>query len=69
MVAKRYKLCQIGFPGWKKQVPRGMLKEVREKTELIQASGIDSAVFYQGADPLHSLIDIYAEPLRRLADR
>jgi len=69
VIQRPRRICQIGFPGWKKQVPRGALKEVRDKTKLTELWGVDSAVFYQGADPLHSLIDIYAEPLRRLANR
>jgi death-on-curing protein len=63
------RLAQIGFPGWKRQVGRGALKTVREATGLTQSRGYDSAVFYQGADPLHALIDMYSEPLRRLASR
>jgi prophage maintenance system killer protein len=63
------RLAQVGFPGWKRQVTRAALKTVREATGLIAQNGFDSKVFYQGADPLHALIDTYAEPLRRLADR
>lgn len=63
------RLAQIGFPGWKKQVGKGALKTVREATRLTHENGYDSRTFFQGADPVHVLIDIYAEPLRRLADR
>lgn len=63
------RIAQIGFPGWKRQVTKAALKTVREATGLTAANGYDSKTFYQGADPLHSLIDTYAEPLRRLADR
>lgn len=62
-------LAQIGFPGWKKQVTRSALRTVREATGLIAARGYDSKTFFQGSDPLHSLIDTYAEPLRRLSNR
>lgn len=63
------RIAQIGFPGWKRQVTRNALRTVRDATELTPKNGIDSQVFYQGADPLHALIDRYSEPLRRLADR
>lgn len=63
------RLAQIGFPGWKRQVTKGALKTVREATGLTAQNGYDSKTFFQGADPLHALIDTYAEPLRRLANR
>ena len=65
----RHRVCKIGFPGWKKQVDRSSIKYLREKCKLTETFGVDSAVFYRGADPLEALIDIYADPLRRLADR
>ncbi len=68
-VRHEIRLAQIGFPGWKKQVTRAALKTVRESTGLTPQNGYDSKTFFQGADPLHALIDTYAEPLRRLADR
>lgn len=68
-VRKEVRLAQIGFPGWKKQIGKGALKTVREATGLTQQNGYDSQTFFQGADPLHSLIDMYAVPLQRLADR
>lgn len=68
-VRKEYRLAQIGFPGWKKQVGKGALKTVRESTGLTAQRGYDSQTFFQGADPLHTLIDLYSDPLRRLADR
>lgn len=68
-VRKEYHLAQVGFPGWKKQVGKGALKTVREATGLTAQRGYDSQTLFQGADPLHTLIDMYSEPLRRLADR
>lgn len=62
-------LAQIGFPGWKKQVSKPALKTVREATGLTAGRGYDSKTFFDGAEPLHSLIDTYAEPLRRLSNR
>jgi len=69
VITKYRRICNIGFPGWKKQVNRSTLARVRDKCSLTELWGVDSAVFYQGADTLESLIDIYAEPLKRLADR
>lgn len=69
LVQKTRRVCKMGFPGWKKQVRRETLAKIREQCRLTELWGVDSAVFYQGADPLESLIDIYSEPLRRLADR
>lgn len=63
------RLAQVGFPGWKRQVTRAALKTVREATGLTASNGYDSKTFFQGADPLHTLIDTYAEPLRRLSNR
>lgn len=63
------RVAHVGFPGWKKQVTKAALKTIRESTGLTAERGFDSKTFFQGADPLHALIDTYAEPLRRLADR
>jgi death-on-curing protein len=68
-IRRETRLAQIGFPGWKKQVRKGALKTVRDATRLTPEKGYDSKTFFQGADPLHVLIDTYSEPLRRLADR
>jgi death-on-curing protein len=69
IVRKETRLAQVGFPGWKRQATKGALKTVRESTGLTAENGFDSKVFFQGADPLHSLIDVYSKPLQRLADR
>lgn len=66
---REVRIAKIGFPGWKSQVGKGAIKTVREATGLTHEKGYDSKVFFQGADPLHALIDFYSEPLRRLADR
>jgi death-on-curing protein len=63
------KIAQIGFPGWKRQVGKGAISTVRKETRLVPEKGIDSDAFYRGADPLYSLISIYAGPLERLAYR
>jgi len=68
-VRKEYHLAQVGFPGWKRQIGKGALKTVREATGLTPQRGYDSKTFFDGADSLHAMIDMYSEPLRRLADR
>jgi prophage maintenance system killer protein len=68
-ITKPRRVCQINFPGWKRQVGRGTLRSVRDECKLTETWGYDSAVFYRDADPLEALIDEYRDPLRRLADR
>lgn len=63
------KIAQVGFPGWKKQVNAGAIKTIRKNAKLTAEDGFDSQSFYQGADPVQSLIDEYAGPLERLAYR
>lgn len=62
------KVCQVGFPGWTKQVNQGAMKTIRNSTGLNAEHGVDSETFYNGADPLGRIIARYQEPLRRLAD-
>lgn len=66
---KLIKVVQIGFPGWKRQVGKRAMSCVRKETKLIPEKGVDSASFYRGTDPLHTLIAEYAGPLERLAYR
>ena len=67
-VAKR--VTQIGFHDWGSEVPRGEVRQVREALGLTPAKkNIDSQVFYQGVDPMESLIREYQGPLQRLAGR
>jgi death-on-curing protein len=63
------RIMQISFPGWSTQVSKGTLKDVRARTNLSHDHGIDSEVFFRGADDMNSLIAHYQDPLRRLADR
>lgn len=63
------KVLQIGFPGWKKQVSVGDVRAIRKAAKLTPADGFDSQTFYQGADPVQSLIAEYHRPLERLAFR
>lgn len=60
---------QIGFPRWSSEVGRGAIKSVREMTGLTDKKGVDSAAFFQGFDPMQSLIATYHAPLMSLANR
>lgn len=63
------KVAQIGFPGWKSQVRQSAISTVRKEAKLLPQHGFDSKTFYEGADPINSLIAEYAKPLERLAYR
>lgn len=63
------RLCQIGFPRWGAEVGKAALKTVRESTNLSARHGVDSAAFFNGRDPMQSLIASYNEPLMSLANR
>jgi prophage maintenance system killer protein len=62
-------LGQIGFPGWKREVGQEAIRTVRKVTGLTAEQGFDSQVFFYGKAPVSVLVDIYAEPLKRLAHR
>jgi death-on-curing protein len=66
---KLVKIAQIGFPSWKSQVGKGAIATVRRAAKLTAEHGVDSAMFYRGADPLKALIAQYEGPLQRLAFR
>jgi death-on-curing protein len=63
------RVCQIGFPGWKRMVGQGAINTVRHATDLTPERGCDSLVFFRGFDPMSELVKEYENPLRRLADR
>ncbi len=63
------RLGRIGFPRWGAQVGKGAIKTVRDVTGLTHDRGVDSAAFFQGLDPIQSLIATYNEPLMSLAHR
>lgn len=63
------RVTQIGFHDWGTQVGRGDIKHVRDELGLTPANNIDSQVFYQGVDPMESLIREYNAPLQRLAGK
>lgn len=62
-------IMRISFRGWKTEVGRATVKEVRRKTGLTERNGIDSDVFFRGSDPLEALISSYKGPLERLANK
>lgn len=66
---ERVRLGRIGFPSRTAQVSRSTLQHVREMTALSAKDGVDSAAFFDGLDPMQSLIASYNEPLLRLAYR
>ncbi|WP_211840931.1 type II toxin-antitoxin system death-on-curing family toxin [Pseudoxanthomonas sacheonensis] len=68
-VESRKRVKQIHFPGWKRQVPPDTVKAVREDLNLTWKKGVDSETFYGKADSMNALINEYAGPLQRLADR
>lgn len=62
-------VMKVGFPGWTREVEPGLVKRIRERTGLTDEKGIDSQVFFKGADEFEALIGRFHEPLERLADR
>lgn len=63
------KIMQIGFSGWKRKVGMKAVKETLKAAKLTAEYGVDSEVFFKGAEPLSVLIDEYSDPLRRLKDK
>jgi death-on-curing family protein len=63
------RVCNMGFPGYSKQVTKGDLKHVRNCLYLLPEYGVDSDAFFEGADPLTNLISSYEGALRKLAFR
>lgn len=65
----RTKILQIGFPSWKSQVNPKAQKEVLKAAKLTSEYGIDSQVFFNGTEPMYSLIAEYSGPLTRLKNK
>lgn len=65
----RKRICQIGFPGWKKQIGDHELKKLLAKVGLDAQHGYDSDVFFNGAVPTYELLEEYKGPLERLKDK
>ena len=68
-IEERIRIGRIGFPSDTAQVSRNTLQHVRDLTNLSAKDGVDSAAFFDGLDPVQSLIANYNEPLMRLAYR
>ena len=62
-------MLDIGFPNWKAEVGMSTIAKIRKATGLTPENGVDSQVFFKELEPMQSLIDLYYEPLRRLADK
>lgn len=62
-------VVQIGFHDWGSEVSPTDIRALRAALDLTEAHGVDSQVFFQGVDPVESLIREYAGPLHRLADK
>jgi death-on-curing protein len=63
------RVAHVGFHGWSKQAAKGVIRSIRQATELDILNGVDSAAFFQGEQPVTNLLAKYYEPLERLADR
>lgn len=63
------RVLQIGFPGWKKQINLKAFRETLKALNLTPEDGVDSEVFFQGAEPLYRIIEEYEVPLKRLKDK
>jgi len=63
------RVAQLVMHDWGAQVPLTSIKHLRHELGLTPAKGVDSMAFFQGVDPLKSLVREYAGPLERLADR
>ena len=66
---ERKRICQIGFPGWTKQVSDHDMKKLLKEAQLDAEHGIDSDVFFKGATPSYELLEEYRKPLERLKDK
>ncbi|MDD9823192.1 MAG: type II toxin-antitoxin system death-on-curing family toxin [Gammaproteobacteria bacterium] len=60
---------RIGFPGMSKEVAESEVQNTRKLCHLTVKDGFDSKAFYSGIAGMNELLEGYAGPLRRLADR
>lgn len=65
----RSRVARVGFPRWTAQVFPDTIKTVRAACRLSHKDGVDSGAFFNGLDPIQTLITTYSAPLMRLADR
>lgn len=66
---KKKRICQVGFPGWKKQISESDLKAILVSAGLTAKNGVDSEVFFRDAAPTYELLSYYRKPLARLKDK
>jgi death-on-curing protein len=64
---ERVPIAQLGFRDWGTEVSWKDLKYVRSQAQLTDKEGIDSRAFFQGLDPIESLIAQYSDLLKRLS--
>ena len=63
------KVCQIGFPGYKRGMGIETIKDTLKKLGLTPENGFDKDVLFGDSDPLFQLIHDYEGPLKRLQDK
>ena len=63
------KICNVAFPGMKRQVSKETLKEILKKLELDDKHGFDRRSIFNEAIPMYKLIQDYEGPLKRLRDK
>jgi prophage maintenance system killer protein len=63
------RVCNLGFPGWTRQVGKGRLKHVRGVLGLTPENGVDSQSFFKDVDDMQVLMEMHEGALRRLAYR
>lgn len=66
--SKPYRVCQIAFPGYKRQIDAKTQKEILKKLHLTPEKGYDRQVFLNLTEPLYKIIQDYEGPLSRLRD-
>lgn len=63
------RVAHVGCHGMSKQAAKGVIRTIREATELDILNGVDSGAFFKGEQPITNLLAKYYAPLERLADR
>ena len=62
-------VCEVGCPSMSKQVNKGAIKTIRQRTSLDALHNVDSQMFFREEETLPMLMAKYHDPLLRLADR
>lgn len=66
---KEQTIFNVVFPGWSREVKKGVLNKIRKHCSLSNNDLYDSQTFYKGKVPISKLIEDYEGPLKRLAYR